>query len=87
MNTRERKFVRKPLTATFVQYDGSNDMAKTLAETYVGLWEEGGCLFITDEDHFQNEVFEDDWLQIEDDRVIDVIDPLAFKRMYEEVKP
>lgn len=86
MNIRERKFVRKPWEGTFVQYDGSSDMAKALAETYVGLWEECGCLFMNDEDHFQNEVYEDDWLQIEDERVIDVIEPLAFKRMYEEVR-
>lgn len=86
MNTHERTFVRKPLTAKFIQYDGSSDMAKYLSDTYLGLWEDGGCLFMNDEDHFQNEVLEDDWIQIEDDRVIDVIEPLAFKRMYEEVK-
>ena len=83
-----RKFERIPLVAEFIQYDGSEDMAKTLAGDYVGLYEEGGTLFFSsaDGDHFMAEVLEDDWLHIAGERVIDIIDPISFPKMYKEVK-
>ncbi|MBP7509378.1 MAG: hypothetical protein KA807_16320, partial [Prolixibacteraceae bacterium] len=79
-------FVRKPLTAKFIQYDGSDEMRDWLNAEYAGVYVDGGCLFFSDADEAFPEILEDDWLHIAGGIIIDVIAPLKFKEMYEEVK-
>lgn len=81
-----KTFVRKPLTARFVQYDGSDEMRDWLEAEYAGVYVDGGCLFFNGADEGYPEILEDDWLHLARGVVIDVISPLKFKEMYEEVK-
>ncbi len=82
-----KTFVRKPLTAKFIQYDGSDEMRDWLDANYVGVYKDGDYLFLNNTDDGYPEILEDDWLHIvEGCNIIDVISPLKFKEMYEEVK-
>ena len=78
-----KTYRRKPRTIDAVQFEGTAQHAEDLVEEYFNLTRDYDCLYF-DGNYETEEVYEGDWLVIENRRVIEVIDRDVFSDAYEE---
>jgi hypothetical protein len=80
-----RTFQIKPKTTKAIQFIDKNDNAEYFAGQYLGLVLDGTTLYF-DGDVELERVWDGDWLLLNNERVVEVIDCAVFENMYQEVK-
>lgn len=76
----EREYKSRYEYVRAIQYDGTAEMALDLVNEYRGLMEIAGMLYIADTNDI--EIWENDWLLIQNGKAVSVISDEYFHLMY-----
>jgi hypothetical protein len=80
----EKTYIRRPRTVKAIQYDGTYEMILLIEREYINVKIHGGFLYFTGGYHGEDEIYEGDWLIIENGvSTVEVIDKDIFEDMYE----
>jgi len=80
-----KTFQIKPKTTKAIQFIDKGDNAEYLAGTYIDIILDGTTLYFIG-GYEAEKIWDGDWILLDDERAIEIVDSAVFESMYEEVK-